>query len=371
MKLNKDGFAEIAMEDVCDYRDEMFRLLEEHKKPIVLYGAGEVSQRVLSLLRNHFIIPDYQMVDAEFEKNTKYEYEPIRVHEICERYGAEGVTLLAAMKDYPYVEHIADTLEISDVYFMDNLYQTEEIDKNYFNKHIDEFFDLYNRLYDDFSRETLLAYIKTNLSHNPEYMFNVYDRGFQYFSLKWLELGDDEVFVNCGAYTGDTICNFLKCTNGRYQKIYAFEADKSTFKILDKNITGSNIIKINKGVYSHSGFLCFRSSSVEQWDMSPGMSRVAENGAGDYDIETCTIDEVMGGEKITLIHMDIEGSELPALQGAYHTLKRSRPRMAISAYHKKSDLISIPRFMKEIDSTYQFALRAYCPWSEELVLFAF
>ena len=57
--------------------------------------------------------------------------------------------------------------------------------------------------------------------------------------------------------------------------------------------------------------------------------------------------------------MDIEGSELKALEGAIKTLKRCKPALAISIYHRKEDLITIPQFLKEIYENSHFYLRKH------------
>jgi FkbM family methyltransferase len=45
---------------------------------------------------------------------------------------------------------------------------------------------------------------------------------------------------------------------------------------------------------------------------------------------------------VNFIKMDIEGAEAPAVQGALETLKKFRPRMAVSAYHLATDMQLIP-----------------------------
>jgi hypothetical protein len=55
--------------------------------------------------------------------------------------------------------------------------------------------------------------------------------------------------------------------------------------------------------------------------------------------------------------MDIEGAEMAALKGAIKTIKRDKPVLAISAYHKPDDLIMIPRYIKSLDAGYNLYVR--------------
>lgn len=71
-----------------------------------------------------------------------------------------------------------------------------------------------------------------------------------------------------------------------------------------------------------------------------------------------------------MIKMDIEGVEAEALSGAQETIKRDRPVLAICVYHKREDLITIPKIIRQLCSEYKFYLRAYSKHSTEIVLYA-
>jgi FkbM family methyltransferase len=75
-------------------------------------------------------------------------------------------------------------------------------------------------------------------------------------------------------------------------------------------------------------------------------------------------------ERVNFIKMDIEGYELPALKGAEETLRKYRPRLAISIYHKLDDFITIPQFIQSLQLGYRFYIDHYTIFSEETVLYA-
>jgi hypothetical protein len=57
-------------------------------------------------------------------------------------------------------------------------------------------------------------------------------------------------------------------------------------------------------------------------------------------------------DKVSFIKMDIEGAESEALAGAAGTIKRFRPRMAISAEHLPNDAWAIPRVVRGLEAGY-------------------
>ena len=60
-----------------------------------------------------------------------------------------------------------------------------------------------------------------------------------------------------------------------------------------------------------------------------------------------------------MIKMDVEGAELRALKGAIKTLENSKPILALSAYHRKEDLITLPQFVKSIYKNCRMYLRKH------------
>jgi FkbM family methyltransferase len=109
----------------------------------------------------------------------------------------------------------------------------------------------------------------------------------------------------------------------------------------------------NQGSPSHG-----RDSTID-----PG-ARVVVGG----DLPTRSIDSLVNEGVITridYIKMDIEGSELPALVGAEQSLRRWRPRLAISLYHRPDDF-----FVHSLGAGYQFFVDHYSIHHEETVLYA-
>lgn len=69
--------------------------------------------------------------------------------------------------------------------------------------------------------------------------------------------------------------------------------------------------------------------------------------------------------------MDIEGSEMGALQGACKTIQRDKPMCAICIYHKPGDVLAISHYLKQLVPEYQFAIRHHTFENADTILYAF
>ncbi|MDB5923672.1 MAG: hypothetical protein JWN13_2608 [Betaproteobacteria bacterium] len=90
-------------------------------------------------------------------------------------------------------------------------------------------------------------------------------------------------------------------------------------------------------------------------------------------VPTTTIDEMAARNNVPrfdFIKMDIEGSELSALQGAKSSILRWQPKLAISLYHRDEDFFSIPLWIDALGVGYRLFLDHYTIHNEETVLYA-
>lgn len=92
---------------------------------------------------------------------------------------------------------------------------------------------------------------------------------------------------------------------------------------------------------------------------------------GEYMLAVDSVDNILRGRKVSFIKMDIEGAEYDAIRGAYKTIKKMTPILAISVYHLTEDLFRIALEVEKISpDTYDYYLRHYSPTMIETVLYA-
>ena len=242
--------------------------------------------------------------------------------------------------------------------------------REYYEENEAAFLQTYEWLTDERSQRTMQRYIEGSINYENFPLMSVWNSEevkFQYFDKDIVKLSKEEVFIDCGAYTGDTLSVFDELVDG-FKKYYAFEPDTRRFKALEsviKRVKGE-VVHIKKGVWDKAGELRF--------SIDDGCGEICfgnENKNKTYSIPVDTIDGCVDSkDKVSFIKMDIEGSELNALSGAKLTIKRDKPTLAICVYHKKEDLITIPQYIKALNEDYKFYLRTYYPYCAELVLYA-
>ena len=100
------------------------------------------------------------------------------------------------------------------------------------------------------------------------------------------------VYVDIGAYTGDTIEEYLRLTGGRYDEIIAVEPDAKNMAKLIKKFEGyKNLTCVNKVCTSYTGEIEFVS----------GAGRQSSVVSGGEKRECATLDEICAGKDISYI----------------------------------------------------------------------
>lgn len=190
------------------------------------------------------------------------------------------------------------------------------------------------------------------------YGTEVYDEK-QYID-SFLEVKDEDIVIDAGAYTCDFTERFINWNKGKYKRIYAFEPDKENYDIAVKNMEQyENVEVVNSAVGEVS-------TSVSFMSKEGAGSGINENG--NSTVEVVALDD-MNLDKVSFIKLDVEGFELDTLKGGINTIKKYRPRMAICLYHKINDIIDIPKFIEELDLGYKYYLRIYSNTYLEIVLY--
>lgn len=169
----------------------------------------------------------------------------------------------------------------------------------------------------------------------------------------------DVHFIDGGAYDGDT---FRELSNRlKFGAAYLFEPDQANYNRLCADPACGSAIKLPLGLYSKTASISFASNAS-------AASCIEETGG--VQVTVCAIDEVIGLGRCDFIKLDIEGAEMAALKGARALLKRERPFLAISAYHKPTDLLDIPDFLSDLGLGYKISLRSHGANSFDSVIYA-
>lgn len=195
---------------------------------------------------------------------------------------------------------------------------------------------------------------------------NVYDWAFadgQYFEM--FSPRHKEIFVDGGAYNGDTIFEFLAWSKGCEYKVYSLEPIKGMYELVKKRLKKDDIADVdvlNAAVWCRNEELFFV-------DMGDG-SNVIRNGREGIAVRGERIDDIVGEDGATFIKLDVEGAELEALRGACETIRACHPKLAICIYHKPMDILDIGKYILELNADYRFAIRHYTLTNCETVLYA-
>jgi FkbM family methyltransferase len=271
--------------------------------------------------------------------------------------------VLGFVKAYSRIADIAAKFKHAHfVGYLSELFDMELITPAFIHENKDYLNDFYDRLMDQKSKDSLVAYLLSKIRQDMKYLPPIFEKS-QYFPQGMFALTGHESYFDCGAFTGDTIADFLKASGGAYNYIWAAEPDNTNFRQLLHYLESeqlTNVEAINKGIYSYSGRLPFR----EDGSM---LSMITDTSDRYIDIDT--IDHITGGRPVTYIKMDVEGAELMALKGAEQTIHTYKPILGISIYHKERDLIDIPLYINEIAPEYKFCFRVHKKLAIDTVLY--
>ncbi len=346
------------------------KILERKEKlknrPFILYGAGRLAKVFIDICKKLDI-----EITAVCDRNSGKMCEgfcTISPMDLKSKY-PEAIILICSytfnleifknLKEIGFEEEQIMLCPIAHAYF--------ESPEN-FLKHKNGYEWAYNFYQDSLSKQLVLDRMEMILLDRP---LEINTEADCYYEKDAIQLDEKEVFVDGGAFIGDTAQDFILKQNGKYKHIYSFEPGYENYQEAKNRLNEyDDIDLIQKGLWSSETTLTFYEDKA-----NPAGSCFSEAKNLENSIEVISLDSLFSKMDIeewpTFIKMDIEGSEKEALMGAANIIKQKKPKLAICAYHKVEDIYELPQTILKIRDDYKFVLRQHAKGCFDTVLYAF
>lgn len=219
-----------------------------------------------------------------------------------------------------------------------------------------------SRLADEESKTALLRICAFRLGLDIGYSsFQHADE--QYFNQLTLQRlsGKPIVYVDCGAYNGDTYLNLIEKPRITCDRAFLFEPDPVNYQALVS------------AVKQRGDVVCLPLAVAQDYTMLTFNAGQGEGGAisenGNVHIAASALDQLIPNSHVDFIKLDVEGAEVQAIKGAVELIQRSRPILALSLYHRPEDLWLIPELLFGTCPDYDFFIRQHYYNSFDSVLY--
>ena len=351
------------------------KLLDQNL-PVVVVGAGNLGKKIASFLEekklNFYSYTDNNPKRWGEKINDKTILAPKEVSKDVKENAIWIVGIWSPGHSYKSTKNQLRSLGVTNIFpaaalmqlFPDDLlphyhFQTSD----YYLQHRKEIEDVYENLSDDESKRQFLAHVDCRINLNFEELPEA-DTANQYFPSDVVVLNDSEVFLDAGAYDGDTLKDFAKRTDNEFSKYLALEPDPVNYKkLLDVART------FEDGKVEVFPYAVGAENTVLKFDATGGAGAgFSEEGA--IEVECKRVDDFFYDYKPTYLKFDIEGAELDALKGSEKTIEMYRPKLAVCIYHLPEDLWQIFHYLKNRFPFYNFFARTHQYDGLDFVLYA-
>ena len=351
-------------------------IVQSRSNLIVLYGSGRFGRKILALLRLHstnviaFVDNNSSLWGSLVDGVTVFSPK-----EACNKFGKKALFIITvASPGHSFImtrnklielgcDRIVSSLPLLWKYAPEILPYYSYETPLYFSRCSRIIKKAFKLLADDKSQEIFIEHIRFRMTGSFDNLPTP-DIEKQYFP-SFINLRFDEVFVDCGAYDGDTIRGLLERTVS--PTIFGYEPDPQNYQKLEAYV-GALPIKQRKKIHIYQNSLGSKTRKIRF--ASSGTAAAAASATGDKIVNEITLDSQIFNPSPTFLKMDIEGGEGAALQGAKKMIRSGKPKVAVCVYHRPDDLWRLPLQLIEMNRNYKFFLRSYDYDGWETVLYA-
>lgn len=345
------------------------------EKPLVFFGAGAGGSIFFYDMKSKGIDVTCFCDNNDEKTKTKFCGLMVYSYDDLKKYFNEYDIVLSDGYMVEKLEQLKRSREKNNIFYIEKTISYNcGLTPNYFMENINGFNKTCKLLSDEKSVKDMKDFLLFSMTGDVNH-FHSTDRIYTYFDKSVFALGDEEVFIDIGSYRGETIMAFLNNCKNMYNNIIGIEADHSNFSYLKSFVKDNNIPKIelyNYAAWDHKCILRF-----DSWESA--ISKIIDDNSttihnhinvSTVNVNAIHLDSIIYDKEPTYIKMDIEGAEMKALMGCANSIKNYMPKLAVSVYHKKEDLLQIPTFLKKLVPEYKFYLRNYGKLGGDTVLYA-
>ena len=343
------------------------------KKPVAIFGAGRMGKVFLKGMRSVGMRVSYFIDNSRKLQGNVIDRVPVISLFKAKKISLENPVVVASLS-YE-TEICTDLLKegfkfVFPLVYLNTLYPDIFFSPEYKNI-FDSLFEKDNQTKiqnamdlweDEKSKEVFSRLLLFRFTFEKAYLRHANAGTSSYICDGLLRFGEKEVFVDGGAYTGDSIDAFLEASHKKYMSIYSFEPDETNYTHLVNYCRKRGmkaVFPVKKGMFEKTGQVRFNGNGT----VDARILKKINNSVHNHDIkriETVILDDYFRDKETpTLIKMDIEGVEREALMGASKLIRLNKPKLMISVYHHAEDLWNLPILIKKLNPMYRLHLRHF------------
>lgn len=367
-------------ENLYDLQHNMFEKMIEAKNngtKIVYWGCGMNANDMFPVLKSKGIVPDYFCyTDAE---PGEYMGTPVLPYSEIKKLGKYIIVLMLSVQNsIPVKRMLEEGGEINPIYPLARPYKCENefLSADEYKAHFEEYKQVYDMFEDEYSRyimEQVLVYKLTGNNIDVSRLTS----GKSFFDPELLSVGNDCTYMDFGAYTGDTIVQFLEFSRGKYSRIIGVDPDYENYHAIEKLVEYAmldNVELYSIGGWNEKGVLKLSTVNTRE-DMHEGnsnffynhrdsMTKDAEKLLNEHSAEPVqvsvkvdTIDNILVGKPVSIIKVNALGADYQIIEGGKQTICKYKPIIITEYGTQKGDIYRIPLILKQSNNDYKFYLR--------------
>lgn len=338
--------------------------LRRTDKPIALYGMGLGAEKIMRILERENIPVQAIFASDGFVRGHSFRgYKVLSFSELKEQY-KDPFVLISFGSQRPEVldlmKNVAAQFETAapDVPVAGDILFTPE----YLKETAEKWEAVYSMLADQKSRDVFLQTIRYKIDGDISRLFDCESDKEEVWE-NIIQPGENETFVDLGAYTGDTAREFLEQAGNRCSAIVAVEPDAKTFRKLKafseaEPYCDLDIRCYNAGAWDKHETLTFRRQAGRNSAIAFSDSPTMEiPGLHEIAVQMEAPDDLVEGLSPSIVKFDVEGAEYQALLGCAKMIEKHHPKLMVSAYHRSDDMIELPLLIRSLYPGYRMYLR--------------